>query len=281
MQEQLIRVLAHRMIDIADRLGLLRDNVSKALLIESAQRKWQLPAAFAWTVEYVQISRLRDEKSFKRALTPTRRTQVMEPRRLHSCLRCFTGIQPVCQPCMRHALGHTVRGLPSLQASIVSPEQPRVRDTLSSNTLSPLFCRKCGFILPEDMKDRLCSVCTLDIGYFDQNPDWQRQSNSSYPTENSSFNGPPVPTCDVSFYGDASSSLSNSIPVTPNSGISGFVVDYVEEVNSGVVHPALESPPLFDDFGQNGGLPMCQNVPVCGLLADHAHDIEPPPGYLV
>jgi hypothetical protein len=49
LQDQLIQVLANRLVELADRLSVLDECIPKENLIRSAKKQWHLPASFVWT----------------------------------------------------------------------------------------------------------------------------------------------------------------------------------------------------------------------------------------
>jgi hypothetical protein len=285
MQEELIRALAHRMIGIADRLGLLDDSVSKALLIDSAQRKWQLPAAFTWTVKGVQTAPPKKETCFRRALTPDKRVQVSRMRQRYSCVTCYLQIEPgstSCRSCMKLMSKQLVHGHLSPQDSMLRPRRSRIPDSTSSSTLSPPRCRICGFILPGDVEDGLCHVCTcIDIGYFDQDPDWLKLSNSSYSTEDLSSRRPPMLACDMNFYGDASSSFLSSMPDIRDSATSNSAVNCIAAVIPGISQAELEPLPCSGCSCQFKADNQHEAGFGCGTGAGQPHEIENLQRYLV
>lgn len=181
------------MIDIAERLSLFDDDVSKPFFVESAKQKWHIPAAFTWRVTETEI------------LIPS-------------------------------------VGTPS------APEQPLMQSPLAQEPIPKNRCRECGTILPEDIADGLCYVCAcLNIGYFDQEPNWPWTRNSSnYSIEDLSFTTLPDPNFDEVLLEDTSDSLLENLSIGPDSDTIGVGVNFIEQAARHVPTTLLSQ---YDDHG--------------------------------
>lgn len=268
------------MIDIADRLTLLDESVSKPFLVESAKQKWHLPAAFTWTIMETE------GKPCVPAQTRAPGTRASEIREPQYCSICMTEIKPGTGKCGTHTRTfwrRTIYSFPPRPAWNHNPEQPLMQDYPMQEAVMPPHCRQCHSILPKDITDGLCYVCTyLDLGYSNQEPTWLQFSSPSYGNTQPPFAIASEPGSAAVILGDSSSSLPENMPICPDSSTSGFKANSVGEATNGATSPVLDDRRFTNDLGLDRRYVQEQNVPtICSYPDGQAVRIEYLAGCLI
>ncbi len=146
LQDQLVQVLAHRLIELADRLALLESGVSKQLLVNSARQKWHLPATFAW--EDSELPHVSVATADNHQLCGGQIKDLEMSCDFYSFDSSFgTKKQYDCT-----ATSCTTTRIIE-QDSLTEPSQVSAQDTTT--------CTKCGIILPFGLPDPQCYSCTF------------------------------------------------------------------------------------------------------------------------
>lgn len=174
LQDQLIGVLAHRLVEMADRLNILDNCISRELLVHSAKKQWHLPASFVWS----------DCGSSKSINVPT---GVGNPSYDVYSL-CWKGFEP------QDRLEYWDNSLFFQEAILIGIDNWTWRTTISTSPLSnevkdlsvasfanpagdTAICKQCGAVLPDGFSDNMCYTCScipsedLEVGFGWTTPD--------------------------------------------------------------------------------------------------------------
>jgi hypothetical protein len=180
LQDQLVQVLAHRLMELADTLALFESGVSKQLLINSARQQWLLPAAFVWEdspILYEPVG------------------TIYSPTTCDMSTLCGGKLADLGKSCDFYSF-HPSSGLrEQYNCSAVSPTVPLImgHDTdqhccVSEQNISA--CRICGAKIPDGLSDQLCDSCIFfDWGSWEADTaehslaDSSLQSNSLTPLQ--------------------------------------------------------------------------------------------------
>jgi hypothetical protein len=281
------------MIEIADRLRLIDEKVSKSALVESAKQKWHLPAAFTWGVSGGDTLIPMDSPPSARTgiRSPYDRAALAAARKSHACVHCRTYLSTrcvptssstspnnICESCESRLLRQVV-SIP--RAWPLRAEQLPTHDIAPQFSISTPLCRRCGIILPEGITDGLCYVCTCpDPPFFDQEPDWLWTGVSSYPQAVVSYMSPSEPSSIEWFHTDASDSLLQNFPIGQENDTSGFQVNLMEPFTSEITAPGMGLP-FCDDPGLNGRIAWLDDSVVSCEHISHGNGSEIIAGYLV
>lgn len=162
-QDQLVQVLAHRLVDLGDRLSVLEAGTSKRRLIQAARQQWNLPASFVWTDSIIPPA--------KKSSTETDTTNY-EVRSL-----CWKGSELENQ---RESSPVEWWQTTASPAPLLGESQQFRLDCVLSLARNATTCTRCGNTYSEDLVDGICSLCAcIPQEDWEMPFEWTAQGNST------------------------------------------------------------------------------------------------------